>query len=369
MQRFLSNFVTIRPAFETDQQSSLDWFLAAHIEAEKQIGAEETFAEKMKERMERVACGSDRIAKRGHVLDDFLHRDWSRMGIYRLNEIPSGKLLGERMKAYSQFADRILESFYVNESAPDNLIHVSCTGYVSPSAAQKLVSKKQWGSTTTVTHAYHMGCYGAFPALRMARGFEGKRADIVHTEICSLHSNPSLHEIDQIVSQSLFADGFIKYSLSDEKEGIAIHTILEELIPDSLDAMSWDVSDWGFQMGLSKEVPVLITRALDPYLARLAQHSPWSADELKKSALFAIHPGGPKILDYVRKLLHLTESQVRYSNQILREFGNMSSATLPHIWKEILEDSAVARGTPIVSMAFGPGLTICGAIMEKKCGG
>jgi len=79
-----------------------------------------------------------------------------------------------------------------------------------------------------------------------------------------------------------------------------------------------------------------------------------------------VHPGGPKIIDRVREVLELDEPQVRASRDVLHDFGNMSSATLPHIWMRLLADPAVPRGTLIPSLAFGPGLTVCGAVFEKQ---
>ena len=293
------------------------------------------------------------------------------MEIYRLTEFPEGMPISTRLQHFEKVTDSIFEAYYPETAIPPNdLIHVSCTGYVSPSGAQKIVSKRNWGSRTVVTHAYHMGCYGAFPALRMARGF--KRADIVHTEICSLHSNPSLHKIDQLVSQSLFADGFMKYSVTHspnpKESGFKILAINEEIIPHSIDSMSWNVSDSAFLMTLSKELPVLIARALEGYLSRLFEKANLTSGPLLKEAIFAIHPGGPKILSNIQKLLDLRDNQMIYSVKILQNFGNMSSATIPHIWQAILEDSIVPSGQKIVSLAFGPGLTIAGSIMEKICG-
>lgn len=359
----LSDFQLIRPPFESTQEETLNWLVEAHTKAEGTPG----FRELIKEKLWHVGCKPDRIAKRGHIIDDFHHLDWDKMKVYRLNESKAGKDLSHRAKVFSDHVDQIFLQYYPEgASSPDDLIHVSCTGYVSPSGAQKIVSLRNW--QTTVTHAYHMGCYGSIPAIRMGTGFlnsdpEKQRADIVHTEICSLHSNPSLHQLDQLVSQSLFADGFMKYSILRKCEDphIKILKIKEEIIPKSTKAMTWDVVEWGFQMSLAKEVAVLIARHLPAYLERLC-------GSLWKSAVFAIHPGGPKILNYVQELLGLSDQQVCYSFQVLKEYGNMSSATLPHIWQKILQDPAVGSHRPIVSLAFGPGLTISGAFMEKVCG-
>jgi predicted naringenin-chalcone synthase len=363
---FLTDFQLIRPQYESTQEESLDWFVNAHVMAE----GKEEFRSVIKEKLWHVGCKPDRIQKRGHVLADFLHTNWDQMEIYRLHESPSGKDLSARIKIFQTEVDKIFEQYFPEEAdAPDDLIHVTCTGYVSPSGAQKIVSKRNWGNCTTVTHAYHMGCYGSVPAIRMGTGFlnslEGKnRVDIVHTEICCLHSNPSKHALDQLVSQSLFADGFMKYSLVRETAApsLEILTLREEIIPNSTKAMTWDVIEWGFQMSLSKEVAVLITRHLKGYLERLCNN------RVPMNALFAVHPGGPKILLHVQELLKLTDEQMSFSFQVLKEYGNMSSATLPHIWDKILRDPNVPSHTPIISLAFGPGLTIVGALMEKICG-
>lgn len=361
---YLFDFQIIRPDFETEQEKTLNWLIEAHVKAE----GNENFRSTIKEKLLHVGCKPDHIEKRGHVLDDFLHENWDQMRIYRLHEQPQGKDLSVRTKVFQEEAEKIFDRYYKEGSlAPDDLIHVSCTGYVSPSAAQKIVSKRNWGELTTVTHAYHMGCYGSIPAIRMGIGFlatDKKRADIVHTEICSLHTNPAKHELDQLVAQSLFADGFIKYSISKEPDrpSLRILALKEEIIPHSDHAMTWNVAEWGFQMSLSKEVAVLITRHLEEFLTRLCKQ------KMLKSTLFAVHPGGPKILKHVQKALHLSDEQMAFSFQILKEYGNMSSATLPHIWERILADPKTPNGAPIVSLAFGPGLSISGALMEKVCG-
>ncbi len=356
-------FHHIRPSFETTQEETLEWLVQAHTKAEN--GAKH-FQEEIQEKFSRVGCKPHHIAKRGHVLNDFKHLDWEQMEVYRLHEERSGKNLSQRTKVFEKNVDDIFEQYYPEGSTPpDDLIHVSCTGYISPSGAQSIVSKRNWGATTTVTHAYHMGCYGSLPALRMGRGFlqTNKRVDIVHTEICCLHTNPSLHALDQLVSQSLFADGFIKYSIENsfEEDHFKVINIREEIIPNSLKAMSWNVADWGFQMSLAKEVPVHITRHLPQYLERLCLGK-------IQDAIFAVHPGGPKILHYVQERLQLSDIQMKHSFGVLHDFGNMSSATLPHIWERILRDEEIPNQTPIISLAFGPGLTIAGSSMVKVCG-
>lgn len=233
---------------------------------------------------------------------------------------------------------------------------------------------RDWGRSTEVIHAYHMGCYASMPAIRMAAGFveRGKsRVDIVHTELCTLHMDPSQHLPEQLVVQTLFADGLIRYSISQAGDGTTagggfeLITTREEIVRGTEDAMTWMVSDFGMQMTLSRKVPDHIRAGLGPFLDNLAASADLTSRQLFEKAIFAIHPGGPRIIDEIAEHLGLRANQVQASNTILGNYGNMSSATLPHVWKFILEDETVQADTLIVSLAFGPGLTIAGAILRK----
>jgi predicted naringenin-chalcone synthase len=217
-----------------------------------------------------------------------------------------------------------------------------------------------------------MGCYASLPAIRMAAGLlaTGKReVDIVHTELCTLHLDPSQHLPENLVVQTLFADGVIRYRASrterGTRAGMEVVAAREEIVPGSEDAMSWMASDSGMLMTLSRKVPDLIRERLGAFLDRLGAEADLDPARLRAQAVWAIHPGGPRIIDEIAAHLGLEPEQVRASNTILRDHGNMSSATLPHVWQAILADPAVPDGTPVVSLAFGPGLTISGAVLRK----
>ncbi len=383
----LSQFRVLRPLYESLQSDGVKWLAAAHALAEKHSSADGFDAAKFESQMEkfisRYGCGPEKIATRGHELRDYLHTNWDEMRIFNLNKNPNGEFIEERSRFFLEASDRAFAHFYKDEqSAPNDIIHVSCTGYMSPSSAQKIVAHKNWQKETTVTHAYHMGCYASIPAVRMASGFlsasvlsEGaltglkKRIDIVHTELCTLQLNPSMHSPEQLVVQSLFADGFISYQAhlveNSSLPGLNILAMQEEIVPDSTEAMTWECASWGMKMGLSRDVPKLIADALQGFLESLFKQCGLSFKAEKSRALFAVHPGGPKIIEKVQELLGLSDAQIECSRGVLKSCGNMSSATLPHIWERMLSDEGVPWGTKIVSLAFGPGLTICGSILEK----
>lgn len=377
---FLSDFRILKPAWSGTHEESIAWLSRAHAKAEATVRKgqdfdEEAFRTMMERHIRRFGCGPESLARRHHDLADYLHTDWERMRIFTLNRHPSGAGMEERNRAFTEIAEAKAEAFYpVGEDPPDDFIHVSCTGYAAPSALQKLVVRRGWQDRTGVTHAYHMGCYASMPAVRMAAGYLALRAplparvDIVHAEACSLHLDPSRHNPEQLVVQSLFADGHIRYSLrSDRGPGPALAFIAcrEVLVPGTEDSIGWNPGDHGMRMTLSRDVPERIAGALKPLLRTLFTAAGVDSAEALSRGLFAVHPGGPRIIDQVATLLELAPIQVEASRAVLREHGNMSSATLPHVWERLAGDSAVAPGTLITSLAFGPGLTIYGAVLRK----
>jgi predicted naringenin-chalcone synthase len=381
----LTRFVATRPPYVMAQAHSLDWLAQAHAHSEAQLtgldaAGRAAFADKMARLLGRVACSTDRIATRASVLPDFTTCDRDAVPSLLYDDPraiedgpvhPHGRGVALRMQLYARVVDAYFARQYAgNRAAPDDLIHVTCTGYVSPSGAQKVVSAHGWGERTRVTHAYHMGCYAALPAMRIAAGFlanGSQQVDIVHTELCSLHLDPSDHRLEQLVVQSLFGDGLIRYSLidDDDEPGLRPLSACEVVVADSADAMQWIPSEWGMQMTLARDVPDRIAGALRWIVTELYRRGGFGIDAMKQS-VFAVHPGGPRIIDRVRDVLELDPAQVRTSCEVLRDYGNMSSATLPHVWMRLLADPRVPSGTLIPSLAFGPGLTVSGALLEKR---
>lgn len=374
----LGRFVATRPPYVMTQAHSLDWLAHAHAQAEAALagldGVERAaFAERMARLIGRVGCGPAAIASRASVLPDFvsLGGDLYDPPGDAMPRHPHGRGVSTRMALYAGAVDAyFVHQYPAHAEPPDDLIHVTCTGYLSPSGAQKVVAANGWGARTRVTHAYHMGCYAAMPAMRIAAGFVcsgSEQVDIVHTELCSLHLDPSDHRLEQLVVQSLFGDGLIRYSMTASDDGIGLCPLAacEQVIPDTADAMQWVPSEWGMQMTLARDVPDQIAGALRDFIVELYRRAGLTIDAMKKS-VFAVHPGGPKIIDRVREVLELAPAQVKTSHDVLRDFGNMSSATLPHIWMRLLADPRIPVGTLIPSLAFGPGLTVCGALLEKR---
>lgn len=348
---YLSHFQNYSPPYKVAQADALRWLAKAHSFSSS--GVDE---ERFSKLLHRYGCGPDKIDARSSFLRDFSHQDWEQMQIFR----PASETVGAdaRLAFYHEVLDQPVSSLYAAKERPDfdSWIHVTCTGYASPSVIQRLASVRGWGEAVECLHAYHMGCYAAFPALRMARG--AASADILHTELCSLHFDPHNHEPEQLVIQSLFADGVIRYRCTRDRvkdaPSFRVEEMKEVIAPGSLRHMTWSASTHGFRMTLSREVPEAVQTAI----AELIR--PWQSAE----AVYAIHPGGPRIIDAVKSALSLSEDQVFFSREILRQHGNMSSATLPHVWQSMLPQ--LKSGVPVISMAFGPGLTLSASLMRTE---
>ncbi len=390
----LTDFVIEKPRFMVPQAASVQWMGEAHRRAEALRSGkadDPAFGREIAARFKRFGCKPDRIAVRGFDSIDPLQAGWPAAGLYSFAPPPDdgaeggdgtwafGGSIRERTAIFLARSREVFDAFYpaaASTRAPDHIVHVTCTGYVSPSAPQRLVNDRAWQEKTAVTHAYHMGCYAALPAVRMATALVGQLAaagevaapqvDIVHNEICTLHMNPRAHAPEQMVIHSLFADGHIKYSVvpaGRAARGFRVLKVSEQIIPDSAEDMTWVPDAYGMRMTLSREVPAKIGAQLRPFVERLLAGSGHGLGETLRSAPFAIHPGGPKIIDSVQEILELSPGQTATSKQILLDRGNMSSATLPHVWKAMGEQ-ALPSGTVVVSLAFGPGLTIFGALLQ-----
>lgn len=373
---WISSLSTPRPRYSASQTVGIQWLAEAHTHAENKRSQQRgerfhptEFNHTMKRLIERFGAKPHQVSERGFELEDFQHQPGSPDSrVFTETSPPEGADSSVRMKFYSERVyEKLSEVFANTNDAPKNLMHVSCTGYVSPSPAQRLVSERGWNTTTT--HLYHMGCYAAWPALRMASAVSRETSapvSVFHSELCTLHLNPAIHEPEQLLVQSLFADGYAAYQVSGEKTTNADFEVLaidECILPNSLDAMTWAISPWGLKMGISRNVPNTIGKEIKNTLERFASGTGF--DWRDETSIYAIHPGGPKIIDQISEALVLKETQVAKSREVLFRFGNMSSATTPTVWKLVRDDASIASGTLVWSMAFGPGLTCCLALLRK----
>jgi predicted naringenin-chalcone synthase len=270
---------------------------------------------------------------------------------YRRGAFPS---TAARMALYEPHAlDLAMQA--VRKLEPEGITHLivaSCTGFTAPGLDFQIMRAAGLPDSTHRTIVGFMGCFAAVNALKLAdqivRADRQSRVLVVNLELCSLHLQEIFQDVPTMLSFLLFADGASAALVTADPAGIALGQFQVAMIPRSADLITWHIGDTGFEMHLSGQVPGRIRRWLPEHGPKLLPPEP--------PTLWAVHAGGRSILDSVQQGLHLAPDALRYSREILRDYGNMSSATLMFVLDKILRDPD-ARG-PGMGMAFGPGLTV-----------
>ncbi|WP_136612198.1 type III polyketide synthase [Sinomonas albida] len=286
---------------------------------------------------------------------------------------------------------------------PEDVTHVitvSCTGFFNPGPDYRIVRELGLRPSVQRFHLGFMGCYAAFPALRAAKLF--CEADpnavvlVAIAELCTLHVRSS-NDPDTILGASLFADGAAAAVVTARdmpltRPALSLDAFETTLTPVGEETMAWNIGDRGFEMVLGSYVPHIIdehiTGALEPLLAREPALAGRPHAEIEH---WAIHPGGRSIVDKVVARLGLSEDQAVPARETLREFGNMSSATIMFVFEYILglpwadapgpeavnegrgasesaagtDDGARPGSERVCAMAFGPGLTVETALLTR----
>jgi predicted naringenin-chalcone synthase len=245
-----------------------------------------------------------------------------------------------------------------------HLVTVSCTGFLAPGIDRHIIEHLELPATIERTHVGYMGCHGALNGLRVARAFTAANPEarvlLCAVELCTAHYyyawNPP-----RVVANALFADG------AGAVVGVPVAAARADdwrvagsgscLIPDSADAMTWNVGDHGFEMSLAKTVPGLLARHVRPWLERWLSSQRLSVSEIRS---WAVHPGGPRILGAVEEGLGLSAHDLDVPRAVLAEFGNMSSPTILFILERL---RALSAPRPCVALGFGPGLTAEAALL------
>lgn len=285
-----------------------------------------------------------------------------------------GPTTRERMLMYAEFGSPLAKEAVGNAfddaglSTQDvtHLVTVSCTGFDAPGIDIELMDGLKLRPTTQRVNVGYMGCHGAINGLRVARGIAASEPGSVvllsATELCSLHYRFNWDD-EGIIGNALFADGSAAIlvgnrDLPASKPTFQLKATGSCLIPDSRHVMSWRVGDHGFEMRLTAEVSEKINTYLRPWMSEwLAGHG----HSIESIASWAVHPGGPRILQAVEEALSLPGEATRNSHEVLAAYGNMSSPTVLFILDRMRRSDAPR---PCVALGFGPGLVAEAALFE-----
>ena len=231
-----------------------------------------------------------------------------------------------------------------------HLVVASCTGFVAPGIDQIIAARLGLSASVERLLVGFMGCYAAVAALRSARHIvrsdPAARVLVVTVELSTLHLQ-AVDEVEPLLAMLQFGDGAAAAIVSAESGGLAIEAPFAANLPGSADLIRWDITDRGFAMHLSGEVPGRIAAALGDAALRATIAGDAPVDR------WAVHAGGRSILDAVAHAMTLPPEALADSREVLAAAGNMSSATLMFVLARILAHGTVANG---VALAFGPGL-------------
>lgn len=248
------------------------------------------------------------------------------------------------------------------EMSPDRITHlitVSCTGQYQPGLDVALIRHLGLSPRVNRLPLIFQGCAAGLKAIQMARdvvlGARDAQVLVVSVELCTLHFQP-VQGREALFASSFFGDGasscVIGSPETHHRDYLELGAGYSVLLPDTTEDMTWEIGNKGFDLFLSPRIPKLLGTHLEAELRALSIND-------TSPELWAIHPGGRGIVDSVQEVLQLSDEQTRYSRDILRTVGNLSSATIMFVLNAMRQEmhdrnKASAEG---VAMAFGPGLT------------
>lgn len=275
-------------------------------------------------------------------------------GFYQTGHFPDTL---KRMRFFEQHAPvlaaRALEGIDLAGVKDDitHLVVACCTGFYAPGIDVDIINRFGLRPTVERTMIGFMGCYAAVNALKLARHIvrsePNAKVAVVNVELCTIHLQ-EIHDLDQMLCYLIWGDGASACLVSSEPTGIELQSFHSVMIGDGAEQLAWRIGQSGFDIVLSSKVAQTLAHSLPGSI-----QSVLGGRQVRDIALWAIHPGGRAILDAVGRAFGLDEEALGESRSILRRFGNMSSATLVFVLKEMLERGLKGLGC---AMAFGPGL-------------
>jgi len=273
--------------------------------------------------------------------------------------------LEQRMAVYNKQAPLLsvdaIRACLAHHHQPQQITHlitVSCTGMSAPGLDLQVMELMDLKKTIFRTSVNFMGCYAAIHGLKIADAIcktdVHAKVMVVCTELCTLHFQKEA-TMDNMASSLLFGDGAAAVLVTHDgasDEGLYIDQFYSEINPKGKRDMAWELSSSGFLMTLSGYVPELIEEDFAAIVDRALANQDKTKDDITN---WCIHPGGRRILQAIHKSLAFTNGQLQCSHDVLREFGNLSSASILFVLKKMLEHKGKKN---LFGAAFGPGLTV-----------
>ncbi|MFF2586321.1 type III polyketide synthase [Peribacillus butanolivorans] len=291
--------------------------------------------------------------------------------IYIQQAVEFGKEAIEKCLANTEF---LIDKLQPSEL--DAFFYISSTGMATPTIDARIMNELPFNPHTKRIPIWGLGCAGGASGLSRAfeycKAYPKAKVIVLSVELCSLTFQRNDISKSNLIGTSLFSDGIScvlicgdevsaeKFSKKDQH--LKFLDSQSTLMPNSLDVMGWEVKDQGLYVVFSKDIPTIIKDWLKPNVEAFLVENGLMLGDVKD---FIAHPGGKKIIDAYHEALGFNESMTAESMGILREFGNMSSATILYVLERFM-----IRGGNIgeygLAAALGPGFSSELVLMRWK---
>lgn len=290
------------------------------------------------------------------------------------------KSFNEKNNAYIEAAvelgkkaivDCLNNKLFLKHSIPfadiDAIFYISTTGLATPSIEARIMNVLPFHSHTKRIPIWGLGCAGGAAGLSRAfeycLAFPKAKVLVLSVELCSLTFQHHDLSKSNLIGTSLFADGIACALVCGDAVSVkeitnlkAIPSIIatqSTLMPDSLDVMGWDIRENGLFVIFSRDIPQIIEQWLKPNVVQFLEEHSVKLDQIKH---FIAHPGGKKVLDAYIESLGFPPFMIDVSFEVLRNFGNMSSATILYVLKRFMEQEVQTDEWGLCT-ALGPGFS------------
>jgi alkylresorcinol/alkylpyrone synthase len=312
----------------------------------------------------RAMVDSTRIRQRQTVVPV---ADLARLGgIVARNEMycAHALALGERV------ARDALERTSLPQASLDAVLTVSCTGYMMPSLDAHLIARLGLPATARRLPITELGCAagvgGVALGAAMLEGSSARAALVVSVELSSLGLQLAEPAPTDMVANLLFGDGAAALVLARGASGGGPEILASRSVlwPGTLDQLGMHLTETGLRLFLSPRVPALVRRCLRAAMTELLAAQGLGLDDL---TFWAVHPGGPRVLEGVHEALGLSDAALHASWATWEAHGNLSSASVFFALRRLAEDAPPRPGDLGAMLAFGPGVT-CEIVLLRAAG-
>ena len=274
-----------------------------------------------------------------------------------------------------QAARRALSSSATNPSEIGAIFVATCTGYVCPDLASRLVGHLGLSANVQRGALLGHGCAGAMPLLQRASDFAaahpGQKALAIAVEICSAAYFIDHGSLETVVGNAICADGAAAVIVesspeepdrrTDERKYPELIAFQSHLDPGNLDKVGFTQEEGKLRIILAAEIRDLAGPMIERCLDDLLESRGLTRRDIR---FWILHPGGRKVIDAAAKYLGLNEEEIGYSRHVLRNYGNMSSPTALFVLESVVNSGKPKRGDKGVLMALGPGFAAEGALLH-----